>query len=407
MLRAHAADLFSVTVWGLTTAAAGGPTQAPLLFDDDLQAKPAYYGRLDAALPARLRTANVFQGDVPSTRPPRRARSGSSCRCTVRRRPRVPAALGAGPPHGVRRGRRRDDAAPPTRSTLRVGETIYAPARRHRRRPGGRRRTGATAGRPSSTCRWPPRRRGGTLPFDVRSPTARPTSAGTPRRARHAVARRAAVVRGGRRGRDGPDHRRRRRRRLGGRRTVRPTSRSRARAARPPTSTPSGRTTRCTSSRRSPTRSSTSRAPTRGPRTPSSSSWTRATPRTAPTAPTTRRSGSTPTTWSRSARATRRSRRPARPAPRVVADGYVVEAAISLLEDGGAGTFQGLDFQVNDGTGGARTSIRNWADPTGIGYQTTARWGVGRLVARDGTARCWPSTPRSTSPRPMPTATTT
>lgn len=61
--------------------------------------------------------------------------------------------------------------------------------------------------------------------------------------------------------------------------------------------------------------------------------------------------------------------------------GYVVEAAISLLEYGGLGTFHGLDFQVNDASGGQRTSIRNWADPTGAGYQSTAHWGVGQLVA--------------------------
>ena len=60
--------------------------------------------------------------------------------------------------------------------------------------------------------------------------------------------------------------------------------------------------------------------------------------------------------------------------------GYTVEAAISLLEYGGLGTFHGLDFQVNDASDGARTSIRNWAEPVGAGYQTTARWGVGRLV---------------------------
>ncbi len=60
--------------------------------------------------------------------------------------------------------------------------------------------------------------------------------------------------------------------------------------------------------------------------------------------------------------------------------GYRVEASISLLESGGAGTFHGLDFQVNDGTDGARTSVRTWADPTGISYQSTARWGVGQLV---------------------------
>ncbi|GIJ79114.1 endo-1,4-beta-xylanase [Micromonospora phaseoli] len=61
--------------------------------------------------------------------------------------------------------------------------------------------------------------------------------------------------------------------------------------------------------------------------------------------------------------------------------GYTVEAAISLLEYGGLDTFHGLDFQVNDASDGARTAIRNWAEPNGVGYQTTARWGVGRLVA--------------------------
>ncbi len=60
--------------------------------------------------------------------------------------------------------------------------------------------------------------------------------------------------------------------------------------------------------------------------------------------------------------------------------GYRVEASVSLLEAGGPGTFHGLDFQVNDGTDGARTSVRTWADPTGISYQSTARWGVAQLV---------------------------
>lgn len=62
------------------------------------------------------------------------------------------------------------------------------------------------------------------------------------------------------------------------------------------------------------------------------------------------------------------------------ADGYVIEAAISLLDSSGLGTFHGVDFQVNDAANGARSSIRNWADPTGAGYQSTARWGVGELV---------------------------
>jgi len=60
--------------------------------------------------------------------------------------------------------------------------------------------------------------------------------------------------------------------------------------------------------------------------------------------------------------------------------GYTVEAAISLLEYGGLGTFHGLDFQVNDASNGARTSIHNWAEEEGTGYQSTARWGVGRLI---------------------------
>ncbi|MDG4798284.1 endo-1,4-beta-xylanase [Micromonospora sp. WMMD1082] len=60
--------------------------------------------------------------------------------------------------------------------------------------------------------------------------------------------------------------------------------------------------------------------------------------------------------------------------------GYTVEAAISLLEYGGLDTFHGLDFQVNDASNGARTAIRNWAEQDGVGYQSTARWGVGRLV---------------------------
>ena len=65
----------------------------------------------------------------------------------------------------------------------------------------------------------------------------------------------------------------------------------------------------------------------------------------------------------------------------VVPGGYVVEAAIELgSELSGPGTFHGLDFQVNDASAGARTSTKSWADPTGLGYQTTARWGVTQLV---------------------------
>ena len=65
----------------------------------------------------------------------------------------------------------------------------------------------------------------------------------------------------------------------------------------------------------------------------------------------------------------------------IVAGGYVVEVAIDLNGTGGVGTIHGLDVQVNNAAGGARTSIANWADPTGSGYQTTARWGTAKLVA--------------------------
>lgn len=63
-----------------------------------------------------------------------------------------------------------------------------------------------------------------------------------------------------------------------------------------------------------------------------------------------------------------------------VEGGYVVEASVDLGDFGGAGSIHGLDFQVNDASGGQRTSISNWADPTGAGYQSTARWGVGQFV---------------------------
>jgi endo-1,4-beta-xylanase len=62
------------------------------------------------------------------------------------------------------------------------------------------------------------------------------------------------------------------------------------------------------------------------------------------------------------------------------ATGYIVEARIDLLDYAGVGTFQGVDYEVNDGTNGARTANFGWAEQTGTAYQTTSRWGVGRLV---------------------------
>ncbi|WP_166866576.1 endo-1,4-beta-xylanase [Salinibacterium sp. ZJ70] len=60
--------------------------------------------------------------------------------------------------------------------------------------------------------------------------------------------------------------------------------------------------------------------------------------------------------------------------------GYIVEVAVQIGDPATLGSFQGLDFQVNDAQGGQRIGISNWADPSGAGYQSTARWGVGQLV---------------------------
>lgn len=68
----------------------------------------------------------------------------------------------------------------------------------------------------------------------------------------------------------------------------------------------------------------------------------------------------------------------------LVDGGYLVEISVDLGDAAALGTFHGLDFQVNDASGGQRTAIRNWADPTGAGYQSTARWGVGGFVGQAG-----------------------
>lgn len=65
----------------------------------------------------------------------------------------------------------------------------------------------------------------------------------------------------------------------------------------------------------------------------------------------------------------------------VTDDGYLVEASIELNSMTVApGAYIGLELQVNDATDGARTAVHTWHDPTGLSYQDTTRWGVGRLV---------------------------
>ncbi|RPH55623.1 MAG: hypothetical protein EHM89_16820, partial [Acidobacteria bacterium] len=65
IFRAHASNLFSVTIWGLYDTRSWRSDNAPLLFNAQLAAKPAYFGAVDQTLPARIRTALVFQADVP------------------------------------------------------------------------------------------------------------------------------------------------------------------------------------------------------------------------------------------------------------------------------------------------------------------------------------------------------
>ncbi|MFB4290193.1 endo-1,4-beta-xylanase [Nonomuraea sp. ATR24] len=68
-------------------------------------------------------------------------------------------------------------------------------------------------------------------------------------------------------------------------------------------------------------------------------------------------------------------------AARTVPGGYVVEAAIRLptvtLREG---TLLGFDVQVNDATGAVRTGAATWNDATGRGYVDTSHWGVLRLT---------------------------
>ncbi|TMR10310.1 1,4-beta-xylanase [Nonomuraea turkmeniaca] len=68
-------------------------------------------------------------------------------------------------------------------------------------------------------------------------------------------------------------------------------------------------------------------------------------------------------------------------AAKAVPGGYVVEAAIKLPTITLAeGTLLGFDVQVNDATGTARTGAVTWNDATGRSYLDTSHWGVLRLA---------------------------
>jgi len=67
----------------------------------------------------------------------------------------------------------------------------------------------------------------------------------------------------------------------------------------------------------------------------------------------------------------------------VVPGGYVVEASIELDTITPAdGRLLGLEIQVNDATAGARTAAATWHDPTGLSFVNTSRWGVLHLTRR-------------------------
>lgn len=69
-------------------------------------------------------------------------------------------------------------------------------------------------------------------------------------------------------------------------------------------------------------------------------------------------------------------------ATRLVPGGYVVEAAITLTAvEPRDGTFIGFDVQINDdGLGnGVRSSVKTWNDPTGESFRNTSRFGVLQL----------------------------
>jgi endo-1,4-beta-xylanase len=71
-------------------------------------------------------------------------------------------------------------------------------------------------------------------------------------------------------------------------------------------------------------------------------------------------------------------------AARIVPGGYVVEASIALPTiRPREGSLLGFDLQVNDATGGGRTAATTWNDPTGLSFENTSRWGVARLVEGD------------------------
>ena len=226
--REHADELFSVTVWGLTDGRSWRVgAGAPLVFDDELQAKPAYYGTVDGELPPRQRSAFVFR--------PRRDLGIDAAEwdaAAAARDRRQPARFQLRWAHATRSTAyvrvvgRHVDAADGSRFVV-GGHDLRRPAQRRRRRRRGGRGADRRLGR--AVAELPADRRPRSASSCVRRPghrRRRPPSAGTSR-ARSARSRSSSALSytGGGRGRRGAGDRRRDRRRLVARRTrSRPTS---------------------------------------------------------------------------------------------------------------------------------------------------------------------------------------
>ena len=93
VFREHADELFSVTVWGLTDGRSWRVASgAPLVFDDELQAKPAYHGIVDGEL---RRGSGRPSSSWPRRPRHRRRRVGAPAAARDRRQPRPSSCAGA------------------------------------------------------------------------------------------------------------------------------------------------------------------------------------------------------------------------------------------------------------------------------------------------------------------------
>ena len=207
-------DLFSVTVWGPYDSRSWR-TGAPLVFDDDLQAKPAYWGIVDPSTAADPDP----DGQRPQADLRTRALAAAAGRRDHRGRDRVPGALVRRPPDRPRARRRRDGRRRRLGDALRLGRprgrvtrgSGHVDGRRLRRRGDAapRRRRARSAPRCRSTSGSPTAAASTTSWNDLSN---HQETGGRARRdhARRAVGVRLRAPRG-----DGPDDRRRRRRRVG------------------------------------------------------------------------------------------------------------------------------------------------------------------------------------------------